>query len=111
MNKTNVEEGAKQVQGTLNEVMEQMQKDTRQRDARRESGRSFGLAMMILAVFVVVAASLPVPVDLISRVILWFFSLILLAIGAWHIDRAKTKDCRPPPCQQASAPEQLRRVK
>lgn len=111
MDKTNIDEVAKQAQDTLNEVMERVQSDTRQRDARRESGKTFGLALMILAVFVVVAAGLPVPVDLSTRVILGICALVLLVVGAWYIDRAKVQTHRPPPTAPAHAPEPLRRVK
>jgi|SRR5471030_2438230 len=111
MDTTNIDGVAKQAQDTLNEVMERVQSDTRQRDAERESGKTFGLALMILAVFIVVVAGLPVPVDFSSRMILWIFAFVLLAVGAWYIDRAKVRTPRPPPTAPSPAPEQLRRVK
>lgn len=48
----------------------------------------FGVALVLLGIFTVVAGTYPLGMDHFYRVTFFIFSIILVLIGAWNIDRA-----------------------
>jgi hypothetical protein len=51
--------------------------------------RWFGVAMLVLAVFCIAVAAVPWPSRGLFDLVTWgVFSIVLLGVGAWQIDRA-----------------------
>ena len=55
--------------------------------------RWFGVAMLILAVFCMVIPAVPWPTRGLFDLVTWVvFSIVLLAAGAWQLDRASREE-------------------
>lgn len=50
----------------------------------------YGLSLLLIAVFTLIAGAFPLPTEPINRVILLGYAVLLLFIGIWNIDRALT---------------------
>ncbi len=48
----------------------------------------YGLSLLVIAVFTLVAGAYPLQTDAVNRVVLLGFAVLLLFIGIWNIDRA-----------------------
>lgn len=79
----------------LKNVLSQLVEENRQAEKSDDPGIDgmrrfrFGISILILAVFTLVAGAYPLNTDLVNRALFLIFAVVLAAIGAWNIDRSR----------------------